>query len=82
MMVMMVMMVMVMMMVMMVMMMMVMHCMSHRRRRGSGRLLSYGEAAEADGESGGDKEGLDHGKAVLLLIGPQRGSGGTLPLAA
>lgn len=41
--------------VVMVMMIGMMHFMPRGRLRRSGRLLSYGEAAEADGESGGDK---------------------------
>jgi hypothetical protein len=45
----------VMVMVMVMMMIAMMHFMRRGRLRGSGRLLSYGEAAEADGESGGDK---------------------------
>ncbi len=66
-----------MMMVMIVMMivMMMMGMMSCLRHRSSGRrsgVFGDGDSAKGDGESGGGKQSLDHGNAVLSLIGPER----------
>ena len=58
--------------VMMVVMVVMMHFMRHRCGVGRlGGVFSERGAAKADGEGGGGEYGLDHGKAVLLLIGPQ-----------
>jgi hypothetical protein len=52
--------------------MVMMHFVSHRSGRREGGLLSDGDSAERDRERGGGKEGLDHGKAILLLRGLER----------
>ncbi len=57
--------------VMMVVMVMV-HFVRHRSGRRRGGLLSDGDSTERDRERGGGKEGLDHGKAILLLRGLER----------
>ena len=58
--------------VMVMMMVVVMHFMRRRSGRRRGGLLSDGDSTERDRERGGGKEGLDHGKAILLLRGLER----------
>jgi hypothetical protein len=64
-----------MMVMMMVMIVMMMGMMRFLRHRSSGRrsgVFGDGDSSEGDGESGGGKQGLDHGNAVLSFLGPER----------